>query len=87
MKRFHSQVKGFASGVSACQASLVIFIVVKIYPMMVTDLGAHGTYYFYGAVSLATAVFSYFFTPDTRGKSTAELQMLYHKKPKVDGSS
>ena len=31
-----------------------------------------------------TSVVSFFFTPDTRGKSTAELQMLYHKQPKID---
>jgi SP family arabinose:H+ symporter-like MFS transporter len=76
-------VKGFASGVVACQASLTIFVIVKIFPMMVMELGAHGTYYFYAIMCLATSIVSWFFTPDTRGKTAAELQMLYHKKSKI----
>jgi len=51
--------------------------------MMVMELGAHGTYYFYAIMCLATSIVSWFFTPDTRGKTAAELQMLYHKKSKI----
>ena len=74
------QVKGFASGVVACVASGVIFVVVKVFPFLIVNIGPHGTYYVFGCVCLAMAFFCIFFVPDTRGKSVAELHMLYDKQ-------
>jgi hypothetical protein len=58
-------------------------VVVKVFPFLIVSLGPHGTYYLFGSVCLATMMFSFFFVPDTRGKSAAELHMLY-EKPKTN---
>jgi facilitated trehalose transporter len=76
------QVKGFASGIVACMASAMIFVVVKVFPDLVLNIGAHGAYYLFAIICLITTVFSCFFVPETRGKSDAELQQLFHKDKK-----
>jgi hypothetical protein len=67
-------VKGFTSGVAACQASAMIFVVVKVFPFMLESLGAAGSYYAFAAMCGVTVVFSFFFVPDTRNMSAAQLQ-------------
>ena len=57
----------------------MIFIVVKVFPFMVITLGAHGSYYVFAGMCIAKSVFCFFCIPETRGKSTAELQRLYQK--------
>jgi len=71
------QVKGFASGVVACVASGVIFVVVKAFPAMVVNLGTHGTYFVFAGICLAMFLFSLFFIPETGGKSAAQLERLF----------
>ena len=73
-------MKGFASGVVACIASAVIFVVVKVFPNMIVSLGTHGTYYLFGGICVTMFLFSLFFIPDTRGKTAAELHRLYENK-------
>jgi facilitated trehalose transporter len=76
-------VKGFASGIVACMASAMIFVVVKIFPDLVLNIGAHGAYYLFAVVCLIMTAFSCFCVPETRGKSDAELQQLFHKQEKI----
>ena len=73
------QVKGFASGVVACVASAVIFVVVKVFPNMVVNLGTHGTYYVFAGICLAMFLFSLFFIPETGGKSAAQLERFFEE--------
>jgi len=73
-------VKGIGSGVVACLAGLVVFAIVKTFPMMVKTLGPDGTYFIYSGICFGTAIHSVFFVPETRGKSLSELQTLYEKK-------
>ena len=73
------QVKGFASGVVACVASAVIFVVVKMFPNMIVSLGTHGTYFVFAGICLAMFLFSLFFIPETGGKSAAQLERLFEE--------
>ena len=60
------KVKGLASGVVACAAFGTIFLLVKLFPMMLSHLGQHGTYLFFAAVCLVLIVFTHLFVPETR---------------------
>ena len=75
-----SQVKGLTSGVVTCMAFLTIFVVVKTFPYCVQSLETYGTYCIFGAICILTSLFSYFFVPETKGKSMAELQSLFESK-------
>jgi len=80
MKFLLLKVKGFGSGVVACIGGLVLFVIVKTFPMMVNTLGPDCTYFIYSGICFATAIHSIFFVPETRGKTLSELQTLYEKK-------
>lgn len=66
------KVKGLASGVVACAAFGTIFLLVKLFPMMLSQLGQHGTYLFFAAVCLVLIVFTHFFVPETRYENSFE---------------
>ena len=66
------KVKGLASGVVACAAFGTIFLLVKLFPMMLSQLGQHGTYLFFAAVCLVLIVFTHFFVPETRYENVFE---------------
>lgn len=70
-------MKGFGSGAVGCVCFTVLFAVVKTFPMMVRTLGPDGTYFIYSGICFATAMYSLFFVPETRGKTLSELQTLY----------
>lgn len=47
---------------------------------LLNDLFHHGfSYYFYGAMSVASALFVYFLVPETKGRRLEEIQELWHK--------
>ena len=60
------KVKGLASGVVACAAFGTIFLLVKLFPMMLSQLGQHGTYLFFAAVCIVLILFTHLFVPETR---------------------
>ena len=60
-----------------CTAFLTIFGVVKVFPLTVEVLETHGTYCVFGTVCWLTAAFSYWFVPETSGKSMSELHNLF----------
>ena len=64
-----------------CTAFLTIFGVVKVFPLTVEVLETHGTYCVFGTVCWLTAAFSYWFVPETSGKSMSELQNLFGSPP------
>ncbi|CAG9772734.1 unnamed protein product [Ceutorhynchus assimilis] len=70
-------IRGTASGISAGSNFLLNFVIVKLYPTMVENIGAHGVFFFYGSVGLAGTFFVLFCLPETRGKSLEEIQAMF----------
>jgi hypothetical protein len=68
-------VKGFASGMVFCTGSATIFLVVKVFPVLVVSIGPHGVYYLFATVCLITSAYSCVVVPETDGKSMAELHV------------
>ena len=60
------KVKGIISGVVACAAFGTIFVLVKLFPMMQTEFGQHGTYFLFSVVCVVMAFFTHIFVPETR---------------------
>lgn len=79
------KVKGITSGVVACAAFGTVFILVKLFPLMLQVLGQHGTYFFFAMVCVAMAFFTQVFVPETSGKSIAELQNLFQDQAQEPG--
>ena len=50
----------------ACAAFGTIFLLVKLFPMMLSQLGQHGTYLFFAAVCIVLILFTHLFVPETR---------------------
>lgn len=59
---------------------LWMFVVTKYFNDMNTTLGRSGTFWFYATMSLACAIFTLFFVPETKGKSLAEIQDMIRRK-------
>ena len=60
------KVKGITSGVVACAAFGTVFVLVKLFPLMLQVLGQHGTYFMFAMVCVAMAFFTQVFVPETR---------------------
>ena len=75
-----AKVKGVTSGFAVFAAFLAIFIVVKMFPLMVVTFGQVATYWLFSVVCALTGLFSVAFLPETKGKSLGEIQRLFDGK-------
>ena len=69
----------YIAGLSVSIGTLAIFVITKIFPLLQTLLGQHGTYWLLGSVALSSNMFFYFFVPETKGKSYVEIQQHFGK--------
>ncbi|XP_050301956.1 facilitated trehalose transporter Tret1-like [Anthonomus grandis grandis] len=74
---YPGNIRGTASGISSGSNFLFNFLIVKLYPTMVSNIGAHGVFYFYGTLGLIGTLFVFCFLPETRGKSLEEIQAFF----------
>jgi SP family xylose:H+ symportor-like MFS transporter len=65
-----------SSGVSAAVCALWIssFALTYSFPFINSSLGSAGTFFIYGAICLAGAVFVFFLVPETKGRTLEELE-------------
>ena len=72
------KLKSITSSLALTWVALMIFIVVKMFPIAMGYVGASATYTFFGAICMGGTLFSHFFVPDTQGKSVHEIQNMYN---------
>lgn len=78
-------IRGTAAGISNGTNFVFNFVAVKLYPWMVSQMGSHGVFFFYGTMGLVGTVFVYFCLPETRGKTLDEIQAIFDsRKDKKD---
>lgn len=70
---FPQKIRGIMSGTISSCAYLLIFTNIKTYPNLVALITNNGTLYLFGSCALLGAAFCYFFLPETKGKSLAEI--------------
>ncbi|XP_047353509.1 facilitated trehalose transporter Tret1-like isoform X1 [Vespa velutina] len=68
------QVRGIIGGLTTMTAHSFIFIVVKTYPFFVSAFTSHGTFIFYGCISLFGTIYFYICLPETKGKTLQEIE-------------
>lgn len=74
---FPTKIRGTASGL-ACSLNYVFnFGGVKLYPAAVAIMGNYGVFYFFASMSFLALVFIFFFLPETRGKTLAEIEEYF----------
>jgi len=71
---FPAETKAVASGIAVMLNWFLVFLVTKTFPAMNEGLGADVTFWIFAAIMAAGTAFTYFFIPETKGKSSQEIQ-------------
>lgn len=74
---FPLSVRGFMQGFMSCIAYILIFITVKMYPFLSTQLDIADTMYVFAISSTLTILFGFFILPETRGKTLLEIERTF----------
>lgn len=82
---FPPKVRGSCVGVTMGMAYTISFAAIKLYPSMSDYLGNGNVFAFYGSMSLLLLVFVYYFLPETKGKTFAEIAIFFNKEKAVQG--
>lgn len=77
---FPPEIKSFAAGCGATFNLISVFLVSRYYFELESAIGNDITFYISSIVNLITAVFVYYYVPETSGKSFAELQELFRSE-------
>ena len=67
------------SGVIFSLTFLIVFIVTKMFSVLLVILTPFGTYWLYASFSIMATLFYYFFLPETKGKTLLEIQSVFKK--------
>lgn len=71
---FPQKVRGPASGITVFFTYLMSFVIIKLYPTMVEQMGSAHVFIFYGAISLLRVLYVCYVVPETKGKSLQEIE-------------
>ncbi|XP_058126495.1 facilitated trehalose transporter Tret1-like [Anopheles ziemanni] len=74
---YPTKVRGFASGLTIFFGYTMSFIILKVYPTMVSMLGSENVFLFFGVVSLIGILFVYFFLPETKGRTLQDIEEYF----------
>jgi MFS family permease len=75
-----TKIRGVASGYIYAVNDLMQFVISKIYPWLKHTLGMHGVFLVFGLNALICCIFSYFFLPETQGKTLPEIEEYFRDK-------
>lgn len=73
-------MKGKLGGLVISIAYVLMFCVVKMFPFVMDYLGIEKVFYLFAVNSLIGVLFTYFFLPETLGKSFKEIEMFFAAK-------
>lgn len=77
---YPSKVKDILSGLTTCIGYIFSSVTIKTYPDMLSSMGEHGVFLFFGLVSLVGALFIWRWLPETKGKTLREIEDMFSKK-------
>ena len=60
-------------------ANIPVFIMTKIFPILLTILSPAGTYWLLASIAASSNIFYAFVMPETKGKSPLEVKQLFKK--------
>lgn len=71
---FSAECKGVASGLAVMVNWILVFIITKIFPTMIANIGSDFTFWVFALFMLLAVFFVYFVVPETKGKTNAQIQ-------------
>lgn len=77
---FPLKVRGLMGGITTSIAHLLIFTSVKTYPNLLAIFKMAGVFWIFASCGFFGALFCYWFLPETKGKSLAEIEAEFCKK-------
>ncbi|XP_058818192.1 facilitated trehalose transporter Tret1-2 homolog [Topomyia yanbarensis] len=84
---FPQKIRGPASGVTVFFTYVMSFVIIKLYPTMVANMGSANTFIFYGVISLIGVLYVCYVVPETKGKSLQEIEDYFRGKSSTRRSS
>lgn len=84
---FPTEVKAFAGAIVTVFDGVLGFAVSKLYQVIGNLLGAHTVYYFFAGSCLLAFLMVVFAMPETKGRTSREIQELLRGKRKTDAES
>ncbi|XP_072742615.1 facilitated trehalose transporter Tret1-like isoform X2 [Anoplolepis gracilipes] len=75
---FPTNVKALGSTVTVIAAGVIAFSVTKLYLIIADNFGIHIPFWIFTACSLAGALFTFLYVPETKGKTLQQIQKELH---------
>ncbi|XP_031347137.1 facilitated trehalose transporter Tret1-like [Photinus pyralis] len=77
---FPPEINSIGSALAGSTSSICAFLVTKFYFNLQSSIGGDGTFYIFAAMAFLAVFFVYFFVPETKGKTLAEIQDVLNEK-------
>jgi hypothetical protein len=74
---FPAKIRGWACGASLFIANIFLFLAIKLFFQMKNWIGFHNVCMTYTSVIVIGTVFTYFYVPETRGKTLKEIEDFF----------
>lgn len=74
-----TNVKALGSTIAICTVNLWGFAVTKLYTVIAENYGTHVPFWIFTASSFACALFTFFYVPETKGKTLEQIQQKLHE--------
>lgn len=78
---YPQKYRGKCAGLTIFAGYTLSFIIIKLYPVMLSFMSSYYLFIFYSCVSCVGALFVYFILPETRGKSLKQIEDEFRGKP------
>lgn len=69
-----SRVRGIAGGVTFMLFNFLLFGTAKVFPLAKAQMGVHGVFWSFGAISLLASVFLFLTLPETKGVTLSRIE-------------
>jgi len=82
---FSTNVKALGTMIGGLTMSIASFLVVKLFPIISEDAGVHTPFWIFTAFSIAGALFTFLYVPETKGRTLEQIQEGLHELSKEEG--
>lgn len=74
---FPQQFRGFCAGLTVFAAYVMMFVILKLFPLMLNQMGNAWLFLFYSIISLLACFFVIWVLPETRGKRLQDIEEYF----------
>ena len=74
------KIRNSAEGIAATFNWGANLLITLTFLTLLERVGPSGTFWLYGASAIAAGIFSYYYVPETKGRSLEEIEEFWHKK-------